>query len=120
MAAKTGRTGLIAKKLGMTRLFKEDGTTVPVTVLHVDNVRVVAKRTADKDGYDAVQLGIGRAKAKNVSKPNRGHFAKARGGGAAGGTEFRCFRRCRCWSLVRCRAAGAFRRGPVCGCGRHH
>jgi large subunit ribosomal protein L3 len=77
MAAKTGRTGLIAKKLGMSRLFNEDGTTVPVTVLHVDNVRVVAKRTADRDGYEAVQLGIGAAKPKNVSKANKGHFAKA-------------------------------------------
>jgi large subunit ribosomal protein L3 len=72
-----GRTGLVATKLGMTRLFKDDGTTVPVTVLHVDNVRVVATRTAERDGYDAVQVGIGRAKTKNVSKPNRGHFAKA-------------------------------------------
>ncbi len=77
MAAKTGRTGLIAKKLGMSRLFNEDGSTVPVTLLHVDNVRVVAKRTADKDGYEAVQLGIGAAKAKNVSKANKGHFAKS-------------------------------------------
>jgi large subunit ribosomal protein L3 len=76
MATQT-RTGLIARKLGMTRLFNEDGTTTPVTVLHVDQVRVVAQRTADKDGYDAVQLGFGTAKAKNVSKPNRGHFAKA-------------------------------------------
>jgi large subunit ribosomal protein L3 len=73
----SGRTGLVATKLGMTRLFKDDGTTVPVTVLHVDNVRVVATRSAEKDGYDAVQVGIGRAKTKNVSKPNRGHFAKA-------------------------------------------
>jgi large subunit ribosomal protein L3 len=77
MAAKTGRTGLIAKKLGMSRLFNEDGSTVPVTLLHVDNVRVVAKRTTDKDGYEAVQLGIGAAKAKNVSKANKGHFAKS-------------------------------------------
>jgi len=77
MAARNGRTGLIARKLGMTRLFNEDGTTVPVTVLQVDNVRVVAQRTADKDGYTAVQLGIGRAKPKNVTKPQRGHFAKA-------------------------------------------
>ncbi len=77
MAAKTGRTGLIAKKLGMSRLFNEDGSTVPVTLLHVDNVRVVAKRTTDKDGYEAVQLGIGDAKPKNVSKANKGHFAKA-------------------------------------------
>ncbi len=77
MAAKTGRTGLIAKKLGMTRLFNDDGSTVPVTVLHLDEVRVIARRTTEKDGYDAVQLGIGRAKPKNVTKANRGHFAKA-------------------------------------------
>jgi large subunit ribosomal protein L3 len=77
MAAKTGRTGLIAKKLGMSRLFNEDGSTVPVTLLHVDNVRVVAQRTAEKDGYVAVQLGIGVAKPKNVSRANKGHFAKA-------------------------------------------
>mgnify|MGYP001054467636 CR=1 FL=1 len=77
MAARNGRTGLIARKLGMTRLFNEDGSTVPVTVLHVDDVRVVAARTAEKDGYTAVQLGIGHAKPKNVSKPMKGHFAKA-------------------------------------------
>ncbi|MBC9177429.1 50S ribosomal protein L3 [Pseudoroseomonas ludipueritiae] len=77
MAAKNGRTGLIAKKLGMTRLFNDDGSTVPVTVLHLDQVRVVAVRTAEKDGYEAVQLGYGLAKPKNVSKPNKGHFAKA-------------------------------------------
>jgi large subunit ribosomal protein L3 len=77
MAAKNGRTGLIAKKLGMSRLFNEDGSTIPVTLLHVDNVRVVAKRSAEKDGYEAVQLGIGTAKPKNVSKANKGHFAKA-------------------------------------------
>ena len=77
MAAKNGRTGLIAKKLGMSRLFNEDGSTIPVTLLHIDNVRVVAKRSADKDGYEAVQLGIGTAKPKNVSKANKGHFAKA-------------------------------------------
>ncbi|MCX8135368.1 MAG: 50S ribosomal protein L3 [Roseococcus sp.] len=76
MATQT-RTGLIARKLGMTRLFNEDGTTTPVTVLHVDAVRVVGQRTAERDGYDAVQLGFGKAKPKNVSKPNRGHFAKA-------------------------------------------
>jgi large subunit ribosomal protein L3 len=77
MAAKTGRTGLIARKLGMTRLFNDDGSTVPVTVLHLDEVRVIARRSAEVDGYDAVQLGIGRAKPKNVTKANRGHFAKA-------------------------------------------
>jgi len=72
-----GRTGLIARKLGMTRLFNEDGSTVPVTVLHLDEVRVVAQRTVEKDGYTALQVGIGRAKPKNVSKPQKGHFAKA-------------------------------------------
>ena len=77
MAAKTGRTGLIAKKLGMTRLFNDDGSTVPVTVLHLDEVRVIARRTTETDGYEAVQLGIGVAKPKNVTKANRGHFAKA-------------------------------------------
>jgi large subunit ribosomal protein L3 len=77
MAATNGRTGLIARKLGMTRLFNEDGSTVPVTVLHIEDVRVVATRTAEKDGYTAVQLGIGHAKPKNVTKPMRGHFAKA-------------------------------------------
>jgi len=77
MAAKNGRTGLIAKKLGMTRLFNDDGSTVPVTVLHLDEVRVVASRSQEKDGYTALQLGIGKAKPKNVSKANKGHFAKA-------------------------------------------
>ncbi len=77
MAAKTGRTGLIARKLGMTRLFNDDGSTVPVTVLHLDEVRVIARRDAEKDGYDALQVGIGRAKPKNVTRANRGHFAKA-------------------------------------------
>ncbi|BAK83479.1 50S ribosomal protein L3 [Komagataeibacter medellinensis] len=72
------RTGLIAKKLGMTRLFKEDGTHVPVTVLQVDDLQVVDVRTTERDGYTAVQLGAGNAKVKNVSKPNRGHFAKAK------------------------------------------
>jgi len=69
------RTGLIAQKMGMTRLFAEDGSHVPVTVLKVDNCQVVAQRTKDKDGYTAVQLGVGKAKVKNVSKAMRGHFA---------------------------------------------
>jgi large subunit ribosomal protein L3 len=72
------RTGLLAKKLGMTRLFREDGTHVPVTVLHLDQVQVVAQRTEERDGYTAVQLGWGRAKVKNVTQPNRGHFAAAK------------------------------------------
>lgn len=72
------RTGLIAKKLGMSRLFKEDGTHVPVTVLHVDELQVVDVRTQERDGYVAVQLGMGNAKVKNVTKPNRGHFARVK------------------------------------------
>lgn len=72
------RTGLIAKKLGMTRLFKDDGTHVPVTVLHLDEVQVVDNRTQERDGYTAVQLGWGAAKVKNVSQPNKGHFARVK------------------------------------------
>ena len=71
------RTGVIAKKVGMTRIFKEDGRHVPVTVLSLENCQVVSQRTLDRDGYVAVQLGAGAAKAKNVAKPQRGHFAKA-------------------------------------------
>jgi large subunit ribosomal protein L3 len=72
------RTGLIAQKLGMSRLFNEAGEHIPVTVLKVDNCRVVAVRTRERDGYTALQLGSGRAKVKNVTKPMRGHFAKAK------------------------------------------
>ncbi len=71
------RSGVIAKKLGMTRLFLEDGRQVPVTVLQMENVQVVAQRLPDRDGYSAVQLGAGEAKAKNTTQPMRGHFAKA-------------------------------------------
>jgi len=71
------RTGLLAKKIGMTRVFKDDGTMVPVSVLHVDNCQVTAVRTQEKDGYTAVQLGAGTRQAKNVSKALRGHLAKA-------------------------------------------
>ncbi|MFZ1727119.1 MAG: 50S ribosomal protein L3 [Albidovulum sp.] len=71
------RSGVIAKKLGMTRLFLEDGRQVPVTVLQLDNLQVVAQRTAEKDGYSAVQLGAGTAKAKRTTAAMRGHFAKA-------------------------------------------
>ncbi|MCB1351671.1 MAG: 50S ribosomal protein L3 [Rhodobacteraceae bacterium] len=71
------RSGVLAKKLGMTRLFLEDGRQVPVTVLQMENVQVVAQRTAEKDGYSAVQLGAGSAKAKRTSQAMRGHFAKA-------------------------------------------
>ena len=71
------RTGLIAKKLGMSRIFEVDGTHVPVTVLSIDDLRVVDVRTQERDGYLAVQLGTGAAKANRVSKPMKGHFAKA-------------------------------------------
>ncbi len=72
------RTGLIVKKLGMSRIFKDDGTHVPVTVLHLDALQVVDVRTKERDGYAALQLGSGTAKVKNVSQPNRGHFARAK------------------------------------------
>ena len=72
------RTGLIAKKLGMTRLFQDDGTAVPVTVLHLDSVQVVQQRTAERDGYTALQLGWGYQKPHRVTQPNRGHFAAAK------------------------------------------
>ena len=72
------RSGVIAKKVGMTRLFMEDGKQVPVTVLQLDKLQVVAQRTADKDGYTAVQLGAGSAKAKRTSQAMRGHFAVAK------------------------------------------
>ncbi|MBT6415607.1 50S ribosomal protein L3 [Candidatus Puniceispirillum sp.] len=71
------RSGIIARKLGMTRVFNEAGHHVPVTVLKMDDVQVVSVRNKEVDGYTAVQLGAGMAKAKNVSKPMRGHFAKA-------------------------------------------
>jgi len=71
------RTGLIAKKVGMTRVFNDEGRHVPVTVLQLDNCQVVAQRTNEKDGYTALQLGAGTAKIKRVSKAQRGHFAKS-------------------------------------------
>jgi len=72
------RSGLIARKEGMTRVFAEDGRHIPVTVLTVPDCQVIAVRTEEKDGYTAVQLGAGRAKAKNTTKPMRGHFAAAK------------------------------------------
>ena len=72
------RTGLIAQKQGMTRVFDEDGRTVPVTVLKVDACQVVAQRTEEKDGYVAVQMGAGTRKMKRTTKAQRGHFAKAK------------------------------------------
>jgi len=71
------RSGVIARKLGMTRIFNDAGRHVPVTVLKMDDVQVVSQMTAEKNGYSALQLGAGTAKTKNVSKAMRGHFAKA-------------------------------------------
>lgn len=72
------RTGLLAKKLGMSRVFSTDGRDVPVTVLKLDNCQVVGVKTLEKDGYTAVQLGNGKRKTKNIPKPVRGQFAKAK------------------------------------------
>jgi large subunit ribosomal protein L3 len=72
------RSGLIAQKVGMTRLFTAEGEHVPVTVLKVDNCQVVAVKTQENDGYSAIQIGVGKAKVKNVSKAVRGHYAKAK------------------------------------------
>jgi large subunit ribosomal protein L3 len=71
------RTGLIARKLGMSRVFRDDGSHVPVSVLQVEACQVVAQRTMEREGYTALQLGVGTRKVKNVTKPERGHFAKA-------------------------------------------
>src|SRR4028118_1180117 len=83
------RTGVIAKKVGMPRLFQADGRHVPVTVLQLDGVQVVGRREAERDGYTAVQLGAGVAKAKNVAKPQRGAFGKAEVEPKAKVVEFR-------------------------------
>jgi len=72
------RTGLIAQKQGMSRIFDAEGRHIPVTVLKVESCQVVAQRTEEKDGYTALQPGAGTRKAKKVSKANRGHFAKAK------------------------------------------
>lgn len=72
------RTGLIARKEGMTQVYDEQGRRHSVTVLKIDNCQVVAVRSQEKDGYVAVQLGAGNAKAKRVSKQMRGHFAKSK------------------------------------------
>ena len=83
------RTGVIAKKMGMMRLFNEDGRHVPVTVLALEGCQVVGARSVEKDGYFAVRLGAGARKAKNVNKPQRGEFAKAQVEPKARVAEFR-------------------------------
>lgn len=72
------RTGLLAKKVGMTRVFDQDGRHVPVTVLHTEACQVTQVRTRETDKYTAVQLGMGNQKASRVNKPQSGHFAKAK------------------------------------------
>src|ERR1700751_4076313 len=86
---QTMRTGLLAQKLGMTRILPDDGTHIPVSGLKIDNCQVIAVRTQERDGYTAVQLGVGIAKTKNVSKPQRCHFAKAKVEPKARLAEFR-------------------------------
>lgn len=83
------RSGVIAQKMGMTRIFTEGGEHVPVTVLKIDQCRVVAHRTQEKNGYTALQLGAGLAKVKNVTRAERGHFAVAKVEPASKVVEFR-------------------------------
>jgi len=83
------RTGLLAQKIGMTRVFAAEGDHVPVTVLKIDFCQVVAVRTPEKDGYSALQLGVGAAKVKRVTQPQRGHFARAKVEPKAWVAEFR-------------------------------
>jgi large subunit ribosomal protein L3 len=86
---QTDRIGLIAKKMGMMRLFTGDGVHTPVTVLALDNLQVVAHRTKEKDGYEAAQLGAGKPKVKRLNKAERGHFAKTKVEPKAKLVEFR-------------------------------
>jgi len=83
------RTGLLAQKIGMTRIFVADGDHVPVTVLKIDFCQVVAVRTPEKNGYSALQLGVGATKVKRMTQPQRGHFAKAKVEPKAYVAEFR-------------------------------
>jgi len=83
------RSGVIAQKLGMTRIYNDVGEHVPVTVLRLEKCQVVAQRTVEKNGYNAVQLGVGLAKVKNTTKSLRGHFAKAQVEPKAKLAEFR-------------------------------
>ena len=72
------RCGVVARKLGMSRIFSDDGEHIPVTILRIEDVEVLAIKSIDKDGYTAVQLGFANKKSKNISKPLRGVFAKAK------------------------------------------
>ena len=98
------RTGLLARKLGMTRIFRDDGTHVPVTVLHLDELQVVARGPRRRTATPPCSSAGVDAKVKNVTQPNRGHFAKAKVEPKAKLVEFRVATRMRCWSPVpRCR-----------------
>ena len=112
------RSGVIAKKIGMTRVF-DAGEQDPVTVLQLDDVQVVATKTAEKDGYVAVQMGAGQAKVKNVSKALRGHFAKASVLPKRKLAEFRVSEM-RFWKLGPTLSRKSFCSWPECGCCRYH
>src|SRR4051812_15585710 len=81
--------GLVGRKVGMTRIFTDDGTTLPVTVLHVADNRITQIKTAEKDGYSAVQVAFGKRRASRVKKSIAGHLAKA---GVEAGHTLREFR----------------------------
>ncbi len=81
--------GVIGRKLGMTRVFTEDGVSTPVTVIEVESNRVTQIKTADNDGYSAIQVAFGHVKANKVNKPLAGHYAKAEVEAAKGMCEFR-------------------------------
>ncbi|WP_271271946.1 50S ribosomal protein L3 [Aliamphritea hakodatensis] len=81
--------GLIGRKAGMTRIFNEDGVSVPVTVIEVEPNRVTQVKTADTDGYTAVQVTVGSRRANRVTKAMAGHFAKAETEAGRGLWEFR-------------------------------
>jgi len=81
--------GLVGRKIGMTRVFTDDGTSIPVTVLDMSNNRVTQIKTSDIDGYSAVQLAFGSRRVSRVTKPQAGHFAKAGVEAGRGLKEFR-------------------------------
>ena len=113
------RSGFIAQKLGMTRIFTDEGDHVPVTVLKIDECQVVAHRTVENNGYIALQLGVGTAKVKNVSKAERGHFAGAKVEPKKKLVEFRVVRG-RADRSRRGNHRRPFHRRPVRRCHRHH
>lgn len=81
--------GLVGRKVGMTRIFTEDGVSIPVTVIEVEANRITQVKTLENDGYQAVQVTTGSKKASRVNKPEAGHFAKAGVEAGRGLWEFR-------------------------------